>query len=386
MIENEAAVLKAAKRYLQKEESGALKLKELAKTVVSDLLDKKVNDDANDKTTKKQTKQVRAWIEQSSKFEVHKKMVSLKSKDKNNKDEKSSSRKRTISPETPSADDKASSSSSSSSSSKKSKKNNSGSGSSNNTQKEMNQWRIDNKIVLLDYTQQDEQGQLLSKQHNENADFYPWTSFEHASAATCIDAALIRQCTGAGNKFLKPSPIQSQAWPILTSPSSVNGSSGRDIVGIAETGSGTCNNGVIRGVYNLHLFEQYNVLNYSVFVVAGKTLAFALPALSAMAREDRSSNSSRRNSRRLPRMLVLSPTRELAMQSDVVLQEFGAVVQLSSLVIYGGVPKFTQTNELKRGNVDCIVATPGRLKDLIQQGSCDLSQISQLVLDEADRM
>jgi ATP-dependent RNA helicase DBP3 len=85
-------------------------------------------------------------------------------------------------------------------------------------------------------------------------------------------------------------------------------------------------------------------------------------------------------------MLVLSPTRELAMQSDVVLQEFGAVVQLSSLVIYGGVPKFTQTNELKRGNVDCIVATPGRLKDLIQQGSCDLSQISQLVLDEADRM
>lgn len=118
----------------------------------------------------------------------------------------------------------------------------------------------------------------------------------------------------------------------------------------------------------------------------GKTLAFALPALSAMAREDRSGNRRNNNSRRLPRMLVLSPTRELAMQSDVVLQEFGAVVQLSSLVIYGGVPKFTQTNELKRGNVDCIVATPGRLKDLIEQGSCDLSEISQLVLDEADRM
>jgi ATP-dependent RNA helicase DBP3 len=122
-------------------------------------------------------------------------------------------------------------------------------------------------------------------------------------------------------------------------------------------------------------------------MITGKTLAFALPALSAMAREDRSgARRSNSNSRRLPRMLVLSPTRELAMQSDVVLQEFGKVVQLSSLVIYGGVPKFTQTNELKRGNVDCIVATPGRLKDLIQQGSCDLSEISQLVLDEADRM
>jgi hypothetical protein len=231
MIENEAAALKAAKKYLQKEESGALKLKELAKTIVSNLLDKKATDDGNDdKTTNKQTKQVRAWIEQSSKFEVNKKMVSLKSKDK-------SSRKRTISPETPVAEK-------ASNNSKKSKKNISSSSSS--TQKDMDQWRVENKIVVLDYTQQDEQGQSLSKQHNENPAFYPWTSFEHAAAsgaidnACSIDAALIRQCTGAGNKFLKPSPIQSQAWPILTSQAD-NGSSGRDIVGIAETGSGMCN-------------------------------------------------------------------------------------------------------------------------------------------------
>ena len=90
--------------------------------------------------------------------------------------------------------------------------------------------------------------------------------------------------------------------------------------------------------------------------------------------------------RRKPRMLVLSPTRELAMQSDEVLREFGAVVGLKSLTLYGGVPKHTQIAELKQGQVDCVVATPGRLKDLLQEGSCDLSQVQFLVLDEADRM
>jgi len=54
--------------------------------------------------------------------------------------------------------------------------------------------------------------------------------------------------------------------------------------------------------------------------------------------------------------------------------------------VYGGVPKYTQTSELRKGNVDCLVATPGRLKDLINEGSCDLSKIQHLVLDEADRM
>ena len=84
-------------------------------------------------------------------------------------------------------------------------------------------------------------------------------------------------------------------------------------------------------------------------------------------------------------MLVLAPTRELAMQSDEVLQEFGAVASLKSLVVYGGVPKHQQTTALKRG-VDCLVATPGRLKDLIQEGSCSLEHVEFLVLDEADRM
>jgi ATP-dependent RNA helicase DBP3 len=95
--------------------------------------------------------------------------------------------------------------------------------------------------------------------------------------------------------------------------------------------------------------------------------------------------SSKQRRHRLPRMLVLAPTRELAMQSDSVLNEFGAVVGLKSLTVYGGVPKHKQKETLKNG-VDCLVATPGRLKDLIQEGSCDLSAVQHLVLDEADRM
>ena len=124
----------------------------------------------------------------------------------------------------------------------------------------------------------------------------------------------------------------------------------RDVVAIAETGS-------------------------------GKTLGFAMPALSSMSRDK--AMCEKRG--RAPRMLVLAPTRELAMQSQRVLEEFGKVVCLTSVVIYGGVPKPAQQSVLRKG-VDCVVATPGRLKDLINDGSCDLGKITNLVLDEADRM
>jgi ATP-dependent RNA helicase DBP3 len=110
-------------------------------------------------------------------------------------------------------------------------------------------------------------------------------------------------------------------------------------------------------------------------------MAFALPALTSMM-----SGGVQPSKRRLPRMLVLSPTRELAMQVEKVMEEYGAVVGLRSLVLYGGVPKHAQAAELKQKNVDCLVATPGRLKDLINDGTCDLCKVQYLVLDEADRM
>lgn len=113
---------------------------------------------------------------------------------------------------------------------------------------------------------------------------------------------------------------------------------------------------------------------------SGKTLAFSLPALTALSKE-----KIPHGKRRTPRMLVLAPTRELAMQSHVVIEEFGSLINLSCLVIYGGVPKPQQKDVLRKG-VDCVVATPGRIKDLINEGACNLSKVSQLVLDEADRM
>jgi ATP-dependent RNA helicase DBP3 len=204
-------------------------------------------------------------------------------------------------------------------------------------------WRKSNKIVIMHATD-DAEGKDKSLELQGFKTYFPFTSFDTPAIKACICAPLLKQCT-EGNGFSVPSPIQAQSWPILCQD--VEGKK-RDIVGIAETGS-------------------------------GKTLAFVLPALSAMS-------EAKTGKHRLPRMLVLSPTRELAMQSDVVLREFGAVVSLKSLVIYGGVPKWTQTNELKKGDVDCIVATPGRIKDLMQEGSCDLSGVEYLVLDEADRM
>jgi len=198
-------------------------------------------------------------------------------------------------------------------------------------------WRKDNKIVVK-HCKDDEEGQKETKRMSKDSLYFPFVSFDDCKSV--IADSLLRQCTEE-NGFQKPSPIQAQSWPILMHKK-------RDVVGIAETGS-------------------------------GKTLAFSIPALSVMMKETMPN-------RRSPRMLVLSPTRELAMQVETVLKEYGAVVGLNSLVLYGGVPKYNQTAELKKRNIDCLVATPGRLKDLINDGSCDLSKVQHLVLDEADRM
>ncbi|TDH67525.1 hypothetical protein CCR75_003337 [Bremia lactucae] len=141
--------------------------------------------------------------------------------------------------------------------------------------------------------------------------------------------------------FDKPTPIQSQCWPILAS--------GRDIIGIAETGS-------------------------------GKTLAFAIPGLIHIAAQ---SGVSPKHPG--PLMLVVAPTRELAMQSSAVISEAGKKCGLKSICIYGGVPKHTQKKALRDG-VHVVVATPGRLKDLVEEHSCNLSKVTFMVLDEADRM
>ncbi|GAA5796342.1 P-loop containing nucleoside triphosphate hydrolase protein [Helicostylum pulchrum] len=141
--------------------------------------------------------------------------------------------------------------------------------------------------------------------------------------------------------FANPTPIQAATWPITLS--------GRDIVGIAETGS-------------------------------GKTLAFTIPGLVHIASKLKRGNKSGK-----PTMLVVSPTRELAMQSAEQAEAAGKAVGVTSVCVYGGVDKHPQRKAFQRG-VDIVVATPGRLIDLINEGSCDLTEVSFMVLDEADRM
>lgn len=140
------------------------------------------------------------------------------------------------------------------------------------------------------------------------------------------------------NGFSSPTPIQATAWPFLLS--------GRDVVGIAETGS-------------------------------GKTLAFSLPLAVRLSELQKTKGV---------RAVIVAPTRELAIQ---VFEQINSLVQtaatpLKAVCIFGGVSKDDQRRSLKNANI--IVATPGRLKDFMGDGSADVSKVRYLVLDEADRM
>ncbi len=138
----------------------------------------------------------------------------------------------------------------------------------------------------------------------------------------------------------RPTPIQAQAIPQLLA--------GKDLLGIAQTGT-------------------------------GKTAAFALPILQSLAaRQDRPGP-------RATRALVLAPTRELAIQIGEAFRIYGRHLPLRHAVIYGGVGQKPQVDALRRG-VDILVATPGRLLDLMQQHHLRLDLATHFVLDEADRM
>lgn len=113
----------------------------------------------------------------------------------------------------------------------------------------------------------------------------------------------------------------------------------------------------------------------------GKTAAFALPLLQLMQEDKQSSG----NAPRTIQTLVLAPTRELAIQIGESFKAYGRFLQIRHTVIFGGVSQFHQVEQLRRG-VEVVIATPGRLLDLINQGHVSLKNIKYLVLDEADRM
>ncbi|TFK70282.1 RNA helicase [Pluteus cervinus] len=140
--------------------------------------------------------------------------------------------------------------------------------------------------------------------------------------------------------FSGPTPIQCQAWPMALT--------GRDVVAIAQTGS-------------------------------GKTIAFALPAMLHINAQPLLAPGDG------PIALVLAPTRELAVQIQQECTKFGANSRIRNTAIYGGAPKGPQIRDLQRG-VEIVIATPGRLIDMLETSKTNLRRVTYLVLDEADRM
>jgi ATP-dependent RNA helicase RhlE len=135
--------------------------------------------------------------------------------------------------------------------------------------------------------------------------------------------------------YVEPTPIQLRAIPLILA--------GQDVIGSAQTGT-------------------------------GKTAAFALPILSQLVQHSPQ-----------PRLLVLEPTRELAAQVETAIHDFARFTNLRTAVVFGGVGYGRQMDALRDG-VDVLVATPGRLLDHMQRGTCKLDRIEFVVLDEADRM
>jgi len=162
----------------------------------------------------------------------------------------------------------------------------------------------------------------------------PVRTFEEASFPEYV----LQEIQRAG--FREPSPIQVQGWPIALS--------GRDMVGIAETGS-------------------------------GKTLSFLLPAIVHINAQPYLSRGDG------PIVLVMAPTRELAVQTQEECNRFGGSSKIKNTCCYGGVPRRPQQQDLKDG-VEIVIATPGRLIDFLDCGDTNLKRVTYLCLDEADRM
>ncbi|KAM0789738.1 ATP-dependent RNA helicase dbp2 [Microbotryomycetes sp. NB124-2] len=162
----------------------------------------------------------------------------------------------------------------------------------------------------------------------------PVTNFDEMNFPSYIQDEIKR----AG--FQAPSPIQMQAWPMALS--------GRDLVAISATGS-------------------------------GKTISFALPAMIHINAQPLLAPGDG------PIVLILAPTRELAVQIQQECTKFGASSRIRNTCVYGGVPKGGQIRDLQRGS-EIVIATPGRLIDMLEAGKTNLRRVTYLVLDEADRM
>jgi hypothetical protein len=188
---------------------------------------------------------------------------------------------------------------------------------SKRTDEETAKWRAENEIVLT--------GENLPK---------PCLCFEHSPFPEYVLNTILRE------GFTAPTPIQAQGWPMAMS--------GRDLVGVASTGS-------------------------------GKTLSFLLPAIVHINAQPRLQRGDG------PIVLIILPTRELAQQVMKEGVKFGQSSEIKMTCIYGGAPKRGQRMDLQRG-VEIVVCTPGRMIDFLESGTTNLRRVTYLVMDEADRM
>lgn len=189
------------------------------------------------------------------------------------------------------------------------------------------EWRKDQHITVKGH------GKYAGKTATDFPE--PFLKFSDAP----FNASIMKSFEQAG--FSAPTSIQSQAWPLALR--------GDDMISIAKTGS-------------------------------GKTCGFLLPALHQHLQSGKPTRGFRK-----PVLLVLAPTRELAVQIMDETKKFGSPHGFMSVCCYGGASKWPQISALERG-VDCIVATPGRINDLLEMRKADLSNVKYVVLDEADRM
>ncbi len=167
----------------------------------------------------------------------------------------------------------------------------------------------------------------------------------------------------ASEGYTTPTPIQNKAIPEILA--------GRDVLGCAQTGTGKT------GAFALPILQRLGK------PAPGRNHSTPTPQAHPHGKRIRRGDRQRAESR--PRVLVLAPTRELATQIHDSFRTYGRHLPLRHTVIFGGVSQFHQVRDLRNG-VDVLVATPGRLLDLIGQGLVDLSGIEMFVLDEADRM
>jgi len=174
--------------------------------------------------------------------------------------------------------------------------------------------------------------------HHEKAHRVKHSDHVAKGAFAALISPLKKAVRDAG--YDTPTPIQEMAIPHLLN--------GRDMLGCAQTGT-------------------------------GKTAAFMLPILQYL------DENPKRPVPGKPRVLVLTPTRELAAQIDDSISTYGRYLRVSHTVIFGGVGQQPQVTKLRRG-LDIVVATPGRLLDLMQQGHVSMNAVELFVLDEADRM